>query len=94
LTTTKGADSKTSRLRTLRSVDSFVGRDYSDALRKLFDSRQVEEIFAEMRASLPELNQRVFRTLDLPSLAEIATELGAVLKAKPFDDFRGRALLK
>jgi hypothetical protein len=60
LTNTKGANSKEPGLRTLRSFDSFVGRDYSDALRKLFDSRQLEEIFAEMRTSLPELNKEYF----------------------------------
>jgi hypothetical protein len=92
LTTAKGADAKTPGLRTLDSFHSFAGRDYTDALRKLFDRRQVEEIFAEMRASLPELNRRVFGTLDLCGLTEIAKELGVVLKAKPFDDPGVRAL--
>jgi hypothetical protein len=92
LATTEAADAKTPGLRTLHSFYSLAGRDYSNAVRKLFDRRQVAEILAEMCASLPGLNQRVFQTVDLRGLTRIAAELGAVLKAKPLDDSRGRAL--
>lgn len=92
LTTTKGAGAKAPVLRAHQSFQTFARRDYSNALRKLLDRRQVAEIFAEMGAALPGLNQKVFRTLDLRRLAEIATELGAVLKAKPLDDTGGCAL--
>lgn len=92
LTATEAGDAKTPGLRTLHSFYSFAGRDYSSALRKLFDRRRLDEIFAEMRASLPGLNRRVFRTVDLRGLTKIATELGAFLKAKPLDDSKGHAL--
>ena len=67
-------------------------RDYSAALRKHFDRRQLNEIFTEMRSQLPELNRKVFETLEVRRLGKIATELGAVLQARPFEGARGRAL--
>jgi hypothetical protein len=71
---------------------SFATRDYSGALRKYFDRRQLAEIFTEMRAALPALNQKVFETLDVRRLAKIATELGAVLQARPLEGSKGRSL--
>ena len=71
---------------------SFASRDYSAALHKHFDRRQLREIFTEMRSALPALNQKVFETLDVRRLAKIARELGAVLQARPFEGSKGRSL--
>jgi hypothetical protein len=85
-------DATTSVRRGSDRFRSFARRDYSAALRRHFDQRQLREIFTEMRSALPALNQKVFETLDVRRLAEIATELGAVLQAKPFGGSQGRSL--
>jgi hypothetical protein len=59
-------------------------RDFTGALRRYFDHAQLQEVVAELRRFLPDLNRRVFAETRVSRLRAIAADLGTVLDARPF----------
>src|SRR5262249_28493082 len=83
---------KYSRREIQASLKRAINRDYPAALRRQFDSAELQEIVAEMRRHLPELNNRLFGIKDTRMLGRIADEMGATLQAESFDEPDGWAL--
>jgi hypothetical protein len=81
---------------TLREARRFfnliVRHDYAKALKKQFDAAQLRDLLRELRRALPDLNRRVFSELRIERLARKAADLGATLKAEPFEGENGCAL--
>jgi hypothetical protein len=75
-----------------RFFNEIVRHDYAKALKKQFDAAQLRELLRELRRALPDLNRRVFSELRIERLARRAAEVGATLKAEPFEGENGWAL--
>jgi hypothetical protein len=73
-------------------IRSAARLDYTAALKKHFDHRQLRKILAEVRRALPSLNYQVYRITEVGGLAKIAAELGVVLQAHAFRGADGTGL--
>jgi hypothetical protein len=66
--------------------------DYTSALQRQFSRQEIKEVFAEVRAVLPNINREVFRIRDPRRFARVAADMGVILQANPFEGSTGRAL--